>query len=206
MDLDVMRRLNQWLSENGPLTAKNVLEYFRQSPFYDPSANYELTGATPQNVFVICEKRVGPDRKEKETAYFSVVNDGIIPAPTLTNLVSVNVRKSLHYVSQAFQELSDAIRVDPVVGLIWDPADPEDMSSEGSAASAVDASVCVREPPPPMPLRQKTLLSQEDMNDVLAKMIQKIDSVCLILQYTTHTHCCCFHAFFVVVVHSLLKN
>ena len=174
-------KLRQWLERNGELTKENVVDYFQQCPLYDPTATYSVVGVTSQQVFVIEEKR---PEEEQASAYYSIVNKGITAAPTLLNLVSSCVRKSTHCVTQALKELSDAIRVDPVAGVIWDPPDYDELtSSAGSGSDSVASSVEVREPPPPAPLPQIQLLSADEMNMIVREMIGKINQVCLSVQH-----------------------
>lgn len=159
----VMSKMQEWLARNGPLSEANVLEYFRESPFYNPSCGYEtlrLQGraATPEllekfagpvytvlrgpastpPVFVVREsirEREG-DRDTRPCAYYAVVDATITRAPTLLALLAASLRKCVHYTAQAFDSLRDAAAVDPVHGRVWDPADIRDPAPPTPAVLA----------------------------------------------------------------------
>ena len=172
---ELMNKLQTWLAQNGPLSEANVLEYFRQSPFYNIHCGYEALvsqgrAPTPEMlekfagpvytvlggprssppVFVIREsirEREG-DKDTRPCAYYAVVDATITRAPTLLALLAASLRKCIHFTAQAFDGLRDAVCVDPVQGRVWDPASIPDPAPPTPALLAELAAAAPADPAP----------------------------------------------------------
>ncbi|KAJ2006626.1 Mediator of RNA polymerase II transcription subunit 6 [Coemansia thaxteri] len=139
-------RSDQWLFQFGELRPDNVLEYFSQSPFWDPSSNnavlkmqtqfndlqhsfydlksmvgieFAVTHQEPPTLFIITKfRRSSPTKVVPVSVYY--INDGnAYEAPTLYSIVSSRMLSSIKKVEEAFDLARSHAEFHPSTGYSW---------------------------------------------------------------------------------------
>ncbi|KAF9934315.1 Mediator of RNA polymerase II transcription subunit 6 [Linnemannia zychae] len=159
--LNVEWRFHEWIMGVGGLTPDNVLDYFAQSPFWDPSCNNAIIRMQTQfnnlgemtqklrdqtgvefalvherypTLFIIRkQERKGPDYVIPMDVYY-VLNGSIYMNPDVQTLISNRILGSLFYVESAFNEARTMAEFHPSTGYHWKA--PAELPSTTTAASS----------------------------------------------------------------------
>ncbi|KAJ2037611.1 Mediator of RNA polymerase II transcription subunit 6 [Coemansia sp. RSA 2337] len=139
-------RSDQWLFQFGGLRPDNVLEYFSQSPFWDPSSNnavlkmqtqfndlqhssydlksmvgieFAVTHQEPPALFIITKfRRSSPTKLVPITVYY-ITDGNAYEAPTLYSIVSTRMLSSIKKVEEAFDIARSHAEFHPSTGYSW---------------------------------------------------------------------------------------
>ncbi|KAJ2740206.1 Mediator of RNA polymerase II transcription subunit 6 [Coemansia sp. BCRC 34301] len=151
-------RSDQWLFQFGGLRPDNVLEYFSQSPFWDPSSNnavlkmqtqfndlqhssydlktmvgieFAVTHQEPPSLFIITKfRRSSPTKVAPMTVYY-ITDGNAYEAPTLYSIVSTRMLSSIKKVEEAFDIARSHAVFHPSTGYMW-----KETSEQKSARNA----------------------------------------------------------------------
>ncbi|KAG0318706.1 Mediator of RNA polymerase II transcription subunit 6 [Dissophora globulifera] len=144
--LNMEWRFHEWIMGVGGLNPDNVLDYFAQSPFWDPECNNavlrmqtqfnnlgemkqrlsEMTGVEfalvherYPTLFVIQKQRRRSPQEVKPMAIYYVLQGSIYQCPDLQTLLSNRILGSLHHVESAFNEARVMTEFHPSTGYHW---------------------------------------------------------------------------------------
>ncbi|KAI0786090.1 MED6-domain-containing protein [Abortiporus biennis] len=140
---------HEWIQANGPLTNKNVFDYFATSMFYDKQSNnqvlrmqtmhtglplvneaeelrrftgieFALVHSQPPSLFIIHKRdRVSPDEVRPLAAYF-IMNNRIYQSPDVYTLISNRLLTSLHSLQTSLSTLNQhKPAYTPRTGFVW---------------------------------------------------------------------------------------
>ncbi|KAI1315943.1 Mediator of RNA polymerase II transcription subunit 6 [Mortierella claussenii] len=161
--LNMEWRFHEWIIGVGGLNPDNVLDYFAQSPFWDPECNNavlrmqtqfnnlgemkqrlsEMTGVEfalvherYPTLFVIQKQRRRSPQQVTPMAIYYVLQGSIYQCPDLSTLLSNRILGSLHHVESAFNEARVMTEFHPSTGYHWKSSLPEGATATTSSTGA----------------------------------------------------------------------
>ncbi|KAJ2157600.1 Mediator of RNA polymerase II transcription subunit 6 [Coemansia sp. RSA 552] len=139
-------RSDQWIAQFGGLRPGNVLEYFSESPFWDPTSNnavlkmqtqfnelqhasydlknmvgieFAVTHQEPPTLFVITKfRRSSPTKVTPITVYY-ILDGNAYEAPSLYSIVSTRMLSSIKQMKDAFEVARSHAEFHPSTGYSW---------------------------------------------------------------------------------------
>ncbi|KAF9093555.1 Mediator of RNA polymerase II transcription subunit 6 [Mortierella sp. AD031] len=164
--LNVEWRFHEWIMGVGGLNPENVLDYFAQSPFWDPACNNAVIRMQTQfnnlgemtemlkdktgvefaliherypSLFIIQKQ----ERRSRDWVIpmirYYVLQGSIYQCPDLQTLLSNRVLGSLHHVESAFNEARTMTEFHPSTGYHW--KSPTETGAAGAAAGALTPNI-----------------------------------------------------------------
>ncbi|OAQ35132.1 MED6-domain-containing protein [Linnemannia elongata AG-77] len=172
--LNVEWRFHEWIMGVGGLNPDNVLDYFAQSPFWDPSCNNAIIRMQTQfnnlgemtqklkeqrglefaliherypTLFIIQkQERKGPDWVLPMDIYY-VLNGSIYMNPDIQTLLSNRILGSLFYVESAFNEARTMTEFHPSTGYHWKaPAESTSTTAPGASTPSIPGLAAITAP------------------------------------------------------------
>ncbi|KAJ1962308.1 Mediator of RNA polymerase II transcription subunit 6 [Dispira parvispora] len=154
-------RYTEWLVAHGGLRPDNVLDYFSESPFWDPTSNNAVLKMQTQfnelqaaqldlkqmtglefavvherlpSLFVIRKQRRRSPTEVTPLATYYILNGNIYQSPDLYSVVSNRLLISLHQLTQAFHETRQYVKFHPMAGYTWKAPSPDQSGSAPETA------------------------------------------------------------------------
>ncbi|KAG0319190.1 Mediator of RNA polymerase II transcription subunit 6 [Linnemannia gamsii] len=200
--LNVEWRFHEWIMGVGGLNPDNVLDYFAQSPFWDPSCNNAIIRMQTQfnnlgemtqklrdqtglefaliherypTLFIIQkQERKGPDYVLPMDIYY-VLNGSIYMNPDVQTLLSNRVLGSLFYVESAFNEARTMTEFHPSTGYHWKaPAETTSAAAAGSLTSAIPGLAAITAPGTAAPAKAESKEYQVAMDRAIKNVEQQM--------------------------------
>jgi len=147
----------EWLlSHPEGLTLENVLDYFAESPFWDPQSNNEvlkmqtkfnslpdqrplditkMTGiefcvvrAVPPSFFLIQKRRRISEVEARPLATYFIIRGIVYQSPDLYTVIGNRIYTSLYHLHKVFNNIHEHVNFHPATGYIW-KSDKDEGSS-----------------------------------------------------------------------------
>ncbi|KAG0296942.1 Mediator of RNA polymerase II transcription subunit 6 [Linnemannia gamsii] len=203
--LNVEWRFHEWIMGVGGLNPDNVLDYFAQSPFWDPSCNNAIIRMQTQfnnlgemtqklrdqtglefaliherypTLFIIQkQERKGPDYVLPMDIYY-VLNGSIYMNPDVQTLLSNRVLGSLFYVESAFNEARTMTEFHPSTGYHWKAPAEITSAAAGSSTPAIPGLAAITAPGSAAPAKAES----KEYHVAVDRAIKNVEQQMLIKQ------------------------
>ncbi|KAF9551780.1 Mediator of RNA polymerase II transcription subunit 6 [Mortierella hygrophila] len=200
--LNVEWRFHEWIMGVGGLNPDNVLDYFAQSPFWDPSCNNAIIRMQTQfnnlgemtqklkeqrglefaliherypTLFIIQkQERKGPDWVLPMDIYY-VLNGSIYMNPDVQTLLSNRILGSLFYVESAFNEARTMTDFHPSTGYHWKaPAESTSTTAPGASTPAIPGLAAITAPGAAAPAKAESKEFQVAVDRAIKNLEQQM--------------------------------
>ncbi|KAF9155206.1 Mediator of RNA polymerase II transcription subunit 6 [Linnemannia schmuckeri] len=200
--LNVEWRFHEWIMGVGGLNPDNVLDYFAQSPFWDPTCNNAVIRMQTQfnnlgemtqklkeqrglefaliherypTLFIIQkQERKGPDWVLPMDIYY-VLNGSIYMNPDVQTLLSNRVLGSLFYVESAFNEARTMTEFHPSTGYHWKaPAEITSATAAGALTPAIPGLAAITAPGAAAPAKAESKEYQVAVDRAIKNLEQQM--------------------------------